>query len=317
MALTNEILAANTELAGLSDAQKAAIVELSKNDEAQVIGQRIGEIYGGLDADIQSASGISKNGTEKTYDYAKRVIGEIKGQAAQVGTLQTQVTELTNEKARLQSIIDKGGADEETKRQLTQTKADLDNIQKQYNELKTNYDNDKAKYEKDLFNVKLDSEFASATAGIKLKADLPESARGVLLQQAIAKVKGMNPEYIDNGAGGKVLAFMENGGPMRNPDNSLRPFTATELVERELKNMGVLETGRKQEGAGSQGGQGGQGGGGATLDFSGARTQSEAQDIISKHLMAQGKLKGTIEYETAMSETWKANIDVLKSLPIN
>lgn len=313
MALTNELLAANTELSGLTDAQKAAIVELSKNDEAQVIGQRIGEIYGGLDNDILSASGIAKNGTEKTYDYAKRVIGEIKGQAAQVTTLQTQVTELTNEKARLQGIIDKGGADEETKRQLTQTKADLENVRNQYNELKTNFDNQKAEHEKTLFNVKLDGEFKTATAGLKFKADLPESAKGVLLEQAIAKVKGMNPEYIDNGAGGKVLGFMENGAVMRNPNNALRPYTAAELVARELTNMGVLDTGRQQKGAGSQQ-QGG--GGGATLDFSGAKTQSEAQDIIANHLMQQGKIKGSKDYQDSMSQIWKDNSEVLKSLPI-
>lgn len=315
MALTNELLSANTELSSLTDAQKTAIVELSKNDEAQVIGQRVGEIYGGLDNDILSASGIAKNGTEKTYDYAKRVIGEIKGQAAQVTTLQSQITELTNEKTRLQGIIDNGGADEETKRQLTQTKADLENVRKQYNELKTNYDNEKAEHEKTLFNVKLDGEFRTATNGLKFKADLPESARGVLLEQAIAKVKGMNPEYIDNGAGGKVLGFMENGAVMRNPNNALRPYTAAELIARELTNMGVLDTGRQQQGAGSQQQQGG-GGGGATLDFSGAKTQSEAQDIISNHLMQQGKIKGTKAFQEAMSQIWKDNADVLKSLPV-
>lgn len=315
MALTNELLSANSELQNLTDAQKAAIVELSKNDEAQVIGQRVGEIYGGLDNDILTASGIAKNGTEKTYDYAKRVIGEIKGQAAQVTTLQSQITELTNEKTRLQGIIDNGGADEETKRQLTQTKADLENVRKQYNELKTNYDNEKAEHEKTLFNVKLDGEFRTATNGLKFKADLPESARGVLLDQAIAKVKGMNPEYIDNGAGGKVLGFMENGAVMRNPNNALRPYTAAELIARELTNMGVLDTGRQQQGAGSQQQQGG-GGGGATLDFSGAKTQSEAQDIISNHLMQQGKIKGTKAFQEAMSQIWKDNADVLKSLPI-
>jgi len=315
MALTNELLSANSELQNLTDAQKAAIVELSKNDEAQVIGQRVGEIYGGLDNDILAASGIAKNGTEKTYDYAKRVIGEIKGKADQIGGLQTQITELTNEKTRLQGIIDKGGADEETKRQLTQTKADLENVRKEYNTLKTNYDNEKAEHEKTLFNVKLDGEFRTATNGLKFKADLPESARGVLLDQAIAKVKGMNPEYIDNGAGGKVLGFMENGAVMRNPNNALRPYTAAELIARELTNMGVLDTGRQQQGAGSQQQQGG-GGGGATLDFSGAKTQSEAQDIISNHLMQQGKIKGTKAFQEAMSQIWKDNADVLKSLPI-
>ena len=175
----------------------------------------------------------------------------------------------------------------------------------------------KPKYEKDLFNVKLDGEFANATAGWKFKADLPESAQKVLLQQAIAKVKGMNPAYVDNGNGGKVLAFMDNGAVMRNPDNKLNPFTANELIARELKNMGVLETGRQQQGAGSQGGQGGGGGQGGSYDLSGARTQSEAQDIIAKQLMSQGKIKGTTEFQTAMDTAWKENYEALKSLPMN
>ena len=185
MALTNEILSNNQALSGLSDEQRAAIVELSKNDEAAVIGQRVGEIYGGLDADILSASGIPKNGIEKTYEYAKRVIGEIKGQVGNATELQNQITELTNEKNRLQGIIDKGGSDDETKRQLTQARAELENVQKQYSELKTSFDTEKAAHEKALFDVRLDNEFATASAGLKFKPELPESARGVLLQQRI------------------------------------------------------------------------------------------------------------------------------------
>ena len=315
MALTNELLKANEATAGLTEAQMNAVVEMSKNDETAVIGQKVGEIYGGLDADILASSGIAKNGTEKTYDYAKRVIGEIKGQADQVSGLQTQITELTNEKARLQKVIDEGGADNETKAQLTKAKADLENVTKQYTELTTKYETEKKDHEKALFDVKLDGEFSKAVSGIKLKADLPETVRNVVLQQAIAKVKGMNPEYIDDGNGGKVLAFNENGATMRNPENSLRPFTATELVSRELQTMGVLETGRQQSGAGSQGGSGGSGSGG-TVDVSGARTQSEAQEIIAKALMAQGKTRGSKEFEDAMAEAWKTNREVIKSLPI-
>lgn len=315
MALTNELLKANEATAGLTEAQMNAVVEMSKNDETAVIGQKVGEIYGGLDADILASSGIAKNGTEKTYDYAKRVIGEIKGQADQVSGLQTQITELTNEKARLQKVIDEGGADNETKAQLAKAKADLENVTKQFTDLTNKYETEKKDHEKALFDVKLDGEFAKAVSGIKFKADLPETVRNVVLQQAIAKVKGMNPEYIDDGNGGKVLAFNENGATMRNPENSLRPFTATELVSRELQTMGVLETGRQQSGAGSQGGSGGSGSGG-TVDVSGARTQSEAQEIIAKALMAQGKTRGSKEFEDAMAEAWKTNREVIKSLPI-
>ena len=157
-----------------------------------------------------------------------------------------------------------------------------------------------------------------ATAGLKFKADLPASVTSVLTEQAIAKVKAMNPEYIDDGNGGKTLAFMENGAVKRNPENNLRPFTAAELVAKELSTMGVLETGRKQTGAGSTGGQGGQGGNGSggTVDLSGARTQDEAHEIIAKQLMAQGKINGSKEFADAIAQAWKDNRDAIKALPI-
>ena len=165
--------------------------------------------------------------------------------------------------------------------------------------------------------MKIDGEFAKATAGLKFKADLPASVTSVLTEQAIAKVKAMNPEYIDDGNGGKTLAFMENGAVKRNPENNLRPFTAAELVVKELTTMGVLETGRKQTGAGSTGGHdGGQGGNGGTVDISGARTQNEAHEIIAKQLMAQGKINGSKEFSDAMAQAWKDNRDAIKALPV-
>ena len=316
MALTTDLLNANAATAALTDEQKNAIVEMSKNDETAVIGQKTGEIYGGLDSDILAASGIAKNGAEKTYDYAKRVIGEIKSQAGNAAELQNQVSELTKEKARLESVIAKGGADAETKRQLDQTKADLANVTKQYTDLKTEYDNAKSEHEKALFGLKIDGEFAKATSGIKFKADLPASVTSVLMKQAVDKVKGMNPEYIDDGNGGKVLAFMENGTPKRNPENNLRPFTAAELVTAELKTMGVLEDGRKQTGAGSQGGQGGNGGGSKTVDISGATTQDQAHEIIAKQLMERGLINGSKEFNDAMADAWKENRELLRKLHI-
>ena len=316
MALTTELLNANAATAGLTDEQKSAIVEMSTNDENSVIAKKTGEIYGGLDTDILAASGIAKNGTEKTFDYAKRVIGEIKAQAGNAAELQTQVSELTKEKARLESVIAKGGADAETKRALEQAKADLANVTKEYTELKTKHDNAEAEHAKALFAVKMDGEFAKATAGIKFKADISAPVQSVLLQQAITKVKGMNPEYIDDGQGGKVLAFIENGTPKRNPENNLRPYTASELVMAELKTMGVLDDGRKQTGAGTQGGNGGNGGGAKTVDISGATTQDQAHEIIAKQLMERGMLNGSKEFNDAMAAAWKENHEVLKTLPI-
>lgn len=316
MALTSELLKGNAATAALSDEQINAIVEMSQNDETSVIGQKTGEIYGGLDADILAASGIAKNGTEKTYDYAKRVIGEIKGQAGNAVAMQAQIADLTKEKSRLEKVIADGGADAETKRALATAKADLANVTKEYTELKTKFDESESKHAAALFDMQVAGEFAKATAGLKFKADLPTSVVSVLTEQAVAKVKGMNPEYIDDGQGGKVLAFMENGTPRRNPENNLRPFTAAELVAKELSAMGVLETGRKQTGAGTKEEKVGGGSSDGVIDISGARSQDEAHELIARALMAQGKINGSKEFADAMSKAWADNKDAIKALPL-
>lgn len=312
MALTTELINGNATLNALTDEQKAIIIEMSRNDEASVIGQKTGEIYGGLDADILAASGIAKNGTEKTYDYAKRVIGEIKEKAGKLDESLKQINELSTEKARLEKVIADGGADAETKRQLTQAQTDLASVTKSFTDLKTQYDAQKEQHVKELFDIKLDSEFSRATSGLKFKSDIPQSVTDVIMSQAVSKVKGMFPEYIDDGKGGKVLAFKdgENGAIMRNPERNLNPFTATELVERELKTMGVLETGRNQGGAGTKP-EGGNGGG---VSISGARTQDEAYEAIASSLMAQGMTIDSKEFDTAMSKAWTENN--VKSLPV-
>lgn len=313
MALTTELINGNAILNALTDEQKAIIIEMSRNDEASVIGQKTGEIYGGLDADILAASGIAKNGTEKTYDYAKRVIGEIKEKAGKLDESLKQIDALSAEKARLEKVIADGGADAETKRQLTQAQTDLASVTKSYTELKAQYDEQKENHVKELFGIKLDSEFSRATSGLKFRADIPQNVTDVIVSQAIAKVKGMYPEYIDDGNGGKILAFKdaENGAIMRNPEKNLNPYTASELVEKELKTMGVLESGRKQGGAGTKP-QGGNGSG--SIDIAGARTQDEAYEAIASSLMAQGMTIGSNEFETAMSKAWAANN--VKSLPL-
>ena len=122
--LTREILIANAALSGLTDEQIAAITTLSANDENSVIAKKTGEIYGGLDADILAASGIAKNGTEKTFDYAKRVVAEFKTKAESASALQTQIDSLTKEKGTLESNCrrcDRCG----TAKALKQAKADL------------------------------------------------------------------------------------------------------------------------------------------------------------------------------------------------
>ena len=307
--LTREILIANAVLSGLTDEQIQAITTLSQNDENTVIAQKTGKIYGDLDADILAATGIAKNGTEKTYDYAKRVLSEFKTKAEGANGLTAQIESLTKEKARLEKAIADGATDAETAKALKQAKADLTAVQTQFNDLKTKYDEAEQKYQNELFGVRIESALQTAVAGVKFKPELPESATKVLLSQAIDKIKAMNPEYIDDGKGGKVLAFKdETGALMRNPNNQLNPYTPGDLLTRELETMGIIDKGRQAAGGGTgtPGGNGGSGGGGA-ISISGAKTRVEAYDAITQSLQGQGLQVGTKQFDDAMTAAWKEN----------
>ena len=306
--LTREILVANAALSGLTDEQITAITTLSQNDENSVIAKNTSEIYGALDADILAASGIAKNSTEKTYDFAKRVIGEFKTKAESANGLQSQIDTLTKEKARLEKAIADGSADAETAKALKQAKADLANVTTQYTELNTKFEQMKTEHEKEMFGVKIDNELQTAAAGLTFKTGLPESVTKVILAQANEKVKGMNPEYIDDGKGGKILAFKDaSGAIMRNPNNQLNPFTPGELLTKELETMGVLEPKRQQPGGGTEPPKRQPGGGSITVDASGAKTRTEAYDVIANSLMQQGLTIGSKAFDDAMKQAWQDN----------
>lgn len=309
MALTKEILMANAVLSNLTDEQVAAITTISANDENGVIAKKTSEIYSALDADILNASGVAKTTSEKTYDYAKRVLLGFKDKTAGVAGLEAKISELTRENARLQKSINDGTADAETAKQLKQAKADLASVTKQFNDLNTTLTKEREDHARELFDVQIDNEMQHAVSGIKFKAGLPEAATRVLMSQAIAKVKAMNPEYIDE-QGNRVLVFKGATGEIRrNPSNEMKPFTAGEILMEQLEGMDVLDKGRRQPGGGTgaPGDTGGNGGSGGSLDLSGIRSRVEATDAIHKFLVGQGITPDKKEYTEKMTQAWKDN----------
>ena len=302
--LTKEILLANSTLAGLSAEQLEAIATLSQNDEAAVIAKKTSEIYGGLDADILVASGVEKSGGEKTYDYAKRVIGTLKKSVDGAKGNADKISTLEAEKAKLQSELEKGGG-EELQKQLNQTQTDLKSVMEKYNTLKANYDKAQSDFAAKLLNTRLDADLAGAAKGLKIKSGIPSAAAEILMKQAFAKLKASRPEYIDNADGTQSLIFKDaDGAVMRNPNNTLNPYTAAELLRKELGEMGVLEN-RQGKGTGTSTDPNPAPAG--VIDISGAKNQREAYEIIDKALTAQGKVVGSRAYQDAMDAAWKEN----------
>ena len=209
----------------------------------------------------------------------------------------------------MEKAIADGATDAETAKALKQAKADLQSVTTQYNDLKTKYDQAEQTHTNEVFGIRVETALQTATAGLKFKAGLPESATKVLLGQAIEKIKGMNPEFIDDGKGGKMLAFKdENGAIMRNPNNQLNPYTPGDLLTRELETMGILDKGRHAAGGGTNPPAGGGGAGGnVTVDISGAKTRVEAYDAIASTLQQQGLQIGTAEFDAGMKQAWQDN----------
>ena len=302
--ITVEMLAADAALAGLTDEQKNAIALMSKNDEEVVIGNRFREVYNKLDETIARETGIARNGDEKTYLYLERAAKELATKANSVEGLNTKITDLTRERDRLKEQIAKGG-DEALRKQLEQATKDLDGVRKQYDTLKADFDKAKTDHAAELFGIQIDNVLAGAQAGLKFKPEFPQAATDTLLAQALAKVKGMNPEFIDDGKGGKRLVFKgENGEIARDPENHLEPFTAEALLKKELRAMGILDEGRRAAGVSTtQPQQHLQQG--AVVDLSLARNQQEADDILRKQLGAQGLIRGSKAYQDAYDAAWK------------
>ena len=311
--ITIEMLAADAALAGLTDEQKNAIALMSKNDEEVVIGNRFREVYNKLDETIARETGIARNGDEKTYLYLERAAKELATKANSVEGLNTKIADLSKERDRLKEQIAKGG-DEALRKQLEQATKDLDGVRKQYDTLKADFDKAKTDHAAELFGIQIDNVLAGAQAGLKFKPEFPQAATDTLLAQALAKVKGMNPDFIDDGKGGKRLVFKgENGEIARDPENHLEPYTAEALLKKELRAMGILDEGRKAIGVSTTQPQQHQQQG-AAVDLSMARTQQEADNIIHGQLNAQGLVRGSKKYQEAYDAAWKENNII--SLPV-
>lgn len=312
--ITIEMLNQNAALSTLTDAQKAAITEISKNDEATVIGTKIGALHGQYDADILNVSGIAKAEGEKSYDYLKRVLGDYKTKLDGTKTLSAQLEAQKKKVTELEAKLAAGGSDEALKQQLKDARHQVTQLQTQLTAKTGELDRAKKDYEQKEKDLQVGFAFTNATAGIKFKADVSEPVKKILLAAAKDEIlaKG-TPDFIDDGNGGKKLVLRDAAGnTLNNPKNNLNPYTIEELVlETSLKD--VIDTGRQQPGGGTSPIKP-NGGGGTTLDLSGAKTQLEADAQIENYLLSTGLTRDNAEFGNKVLEI--RNENNVSELPI-
>lgn len=312
--ITIEMLNQSESLKGLTDAQKLAITTLSSNDEATVIGTKIGALHGQYDADIFSISGINKADGEKTYDYLKRVLGDYKTKLDGTKTLSAQLEAQKKKVTELETKLAAGGSDEAVKQQLKDARHQVTQLQTQLTAKTEELDNAKKDYEKKEKDLQVGFAFTNATAGIKFKADVSEPVRKILLAAAKDEIlaKG-TPDFIDDGNGGKKLVLRDAAGnTLNNPKNNLNPYTIAELVmETSLKD--VIDTGKQQPGGGTKPNPSSDHRT-FNLDLSTAKTQQEADIQIENYLLSTGLTRDNVEFGNKALEI--RNENNVSNLPI-
>lgn len=290
--LTKETILANDALKDLSEEQVGAITTLSQNDENAVIGQKFGEVYRQMDSTIEKATGIKRDGDEKTYLYLERATKAFADKFSDYDTLKTTIGDLRKQ-------IEKGG-DAELKAQLESARKELSATKEQFNTLKTEFDNAKDAHMKALNDYKVDNEIALAKEGLKFKQGYSEQVIATLVGQAIANVKAKSPSFEERN-GKSVLVFHdENGAVLNNAENKLNPYTAKELLIKEFESMDILEK-KPAKGAGGTPPTGSRGG----VSLAGVGTQSEAGEVIAKMLAERGIAKTSLDYQAEYDKLWE------------
>lgn len=289
--ITQEMIKANAVLAGLTPEQVTAITTLSKNDEEVTIGKRIGELHGSYDNDILSVTSVAKKDGEKSYDYLKRVLSDFKSKAADREDLKAKLAEQVKKTEDLQKLVD--GGDSALAKQLKDEKDLTAQLKGKLAEKDTALADAKKDYDAKLLDFRVNSAFDSVFGGLTFRADITDPVKAAMKLAAKNEILARGT-FSFNEATNSLELRNDKGEILRNQANNMNPYTLAELVgETSIKD--VLQ--KPKAGGGTMPPKGG-GGGGADnlLDLSTAQTQSDADELIAKHLATKGFTVDSAEY---------------------
>lgn len=289
MALSKELITAQPALKDLSEEAVQRIVELSVNDENNVIGERIGRVYGDLDKDIAETFKVEKRPGEKTYDYLKRVGRESSERLTTLNEQAGKVDAVKAERDRLEAQLKDGKGDEALKQKLRDAEQKIENLNKKYQTEKKEWETKQQELSNRVSQIQITTEFDRASAGLQLKPEFDEQTKQGLVELARHRIlQKYKPDFKENEQGKTQMVFRKPDGELLlNQEKGLNPMQAADLLTKELQPY----LGKSQEGGGSKPPKGKK-----TIDLpdvSSAKTQVEADEIIMSTLMQRGLTRGS------------------------
>jgi hypothetical protein len=288
---------AQTGLEALTDDQLKTVVDLANNKTKEAIDIEKGKMFGRFDEDIKELTGIEKHeipydrgGITPTHIYLKGAFAKKLASAGSDPEIENKINELTEENTALKAKIKDGDSSGVLKAELEKRETLIEQLRADQEKSKTEWQKKLEEREQKYQSTLVDNAFNEALSGLKFKDEnlIPLAARKAMINavkgELLSKYKA---SFTDDG----TLEFLdENGQIVRNADNARHPYTAKDLLSKGLES--ILDKGREQTGGGAQGGNKK----GAPINLSGAKSQVEADEMLSQKLMAEGLAKGTPEF---------------------
>lgn len=200
---------------------------------SKVAKEKYKSIYDGLDTDLNTASGLQKAGDEKTYAFAKRVVGHYKTAAEQAAT---QLTERQQTIADLQQKIANGSGDATLKARLEALETKEQEYQMKLTAAETK-----------LFQQGVEHSLDRGLLSLKFDPTVKDSVREVLISNAKAQIVAM-AKVQENADKSTQIVYVKDGKTILGADGKT-PADAAYIVADMLKD--VLDAGHKGAGGGA------------------------------------------------------------------
>ena len=313
--LTADLIKANQELANLTPQQIEAITTLSKNDEAQVIGKKVGEIHGDYDKDFEPIFGVKKPDGVKSYTFWKEQANAWKEKIDAQASFDETKKALTDKIASLEKQITDGSGD---KALLEELKAERDKLTKTLESVRTEYTNKEKEWSEKYQKMESDNKaaeisgiFKSEVAALAIKEGYSKDAVAALLATAEKEALSNYDVTVREIGGKKTLEYAKDGVIVGDKTKGMAPITTADLVAGLPYISGLVDAGRKQTGAGtnvpnisSDGPLDEK----SVLRIAVPKTKVEATEMIRAELAARGIPVGHKLYQPIMDNTWAAVI---------
>lgn len=277
MALNSDLL---KSVEGLTEAQIATIITLSTNDEATILASKQKEFKDGQTKVFAEAVGLALKDSESFEAYSARIKDGLKGDSTET---KSQLDAANKKVTELEKALKEGSQDKSILQKLADAENRVTELTAAYDESKQALANKEDEFKNKFLDLKVSTDIKRAISGLKFKDSFSKEVQETLIKSAESQILQENkPDYE-----GDTLVFRgEDGNILRNKDNSLHPFTATDLLKSKL--VGALSEGVQARGAGSS-----NAGGNNPISLNGAKTQIEADEMIAKQLAENGIARGT------------------------